>query len=199
MEPADVGVLWVDAHADLNTPESSGSMNMHGMPLSFLMGLADPKTVPGLEWMTDCQVPVLKPSRLVYVGLRDVDAAERVMLHELGITAFTMREVDKYGIAKVMELAMAQLVNSAEAALHVSFDIDALCPTWAPSTGTSVFGGLTMREANFIAESVAETGALRSLDMVEVNPALGANRSDVERTADMGNALIAKMLGHQLL
>jgi len=198
MDP-DVGVLWVDAHADLHTPESSPSMNLHGMPLSFLMGLADPSKVAGLEWMVDYKVPVLKPSRLVYIGLRDIDLAERVMLRQLGITAFTMREVDKFGIAKVMELALAQLVNSFDAALHISFDIDALCPTWAPSTGTSVFGGLTMREANFIAESVAETGAVRSLDMVEVNPALGSDSNDVERTADMGNTIITKMLGHRLL
>lgn len=157
MDP-DVGVLWVDAHADLHTPESSPSMNLHGMPLSFLMGLADPSKVAGLEWMVDYKVPVLKPSRLVCkspslpgrvcqahvavlthsstdIGLRDIDLAERVMLRQLGITAFTMREVDKFGIAKVMELALAQLVNSFDAALHISFDIDALCPTWAPSTG----------------------------------------------------------------
>jgi len=195
----DVGVLWVDAHADLHTPESSPSMNMHGMPLSFLMGLADPRSVAGMEWMAEYDVPVLKPSRLVYVGLRDIDRGERVMLQQLGITAFTMREIDKHGIAKVMELSLAQLVNSSDSSLHVSFDIDALCPTWAPSTGTTVFGGLTMREANYITESVAETGALRSLDMVEVNPALGSDSKDVERTADMGNMLISSMLGQRLL
>lgn len=195
----EVGVLWVDAHADLHTPESSPSMNMHGMPLSFLMGLADPENITGFEWMSKYEIPILRPSKLVYVGLRDIDRGERVMLKQLGITAFTMREIDRFGIAKVMDLAMAQLVNSSDSSLHVSFDIDSLCPTWAPSTGTKVFGGLTMREANYITETIAESGALKSLDMVEVNPMLGSNEEDVHRTADMGNQLITSMLGQRLL
>ena len=198
---ADTGVLWVDAHADLHTPESSPSMNMHGMPLGLLTGLCRPADIVGFEWLDDPQhnIPKLKPERLVYVGLRDVDHAEKVMLKQLGITAFTMRDVDKYGIAHVMDLAMAQLAPSAEAPLHVSFDIDAVCPTWAPATGTTVAGGLSFREANYVTEAVAETGALGSLDMVEVNPTLGQLHEDAAKTADLGNMLITSMLGDSII
>ena len=125
--------------------------------------------------------------------------ANLVMLKQLGITAFTMRDIDKFGIAHVMDLAMAQLAPSAEAPLHVSFDIDAVCPTWAPATGTTVAGGLSFREANYVTEAVAETGALGSLDMVEVNPTLGQLHEDATKTADLGNMLITSMLGDSII
>ena len=188
----NVGVLWVDAHADINTPDSLLSMNMHGMPLSFLMGLVDPSTVAGFEWMAN--VPVLQPHRLVYVGLRDIDEAELVIMRSLGITAFTMHEVNAFGIQNVMAQAMGQLVGNNASTLHVSWDIDAVDPTWAPSTGTSVLGGLSLTEATHMAEVVAATRCLASLDMVEVNPMLGAGLDDANRTADFANTLVTTML-----
>ena len=195
----DVGVLWIDAHADIHTPESSPSMNMHGMPLSFLMNITDTRKIKGFEWLYDYNVPTLLSEKLVYIGLRDVDKEERVILKNMGITAFTMHEIDKFGIAKVMELALSQLCHSPNINLHVSFDIDAVCPTVAPATGTAVPGGLSFREANYITECVAETGALRSLDMVEVNPNLNKVNGDAIRTADMANMLIASLLGDTIL
>ncbi len=189
----NVGVLWVDAHADINTPESSLSMNMHGMPLSFLMDLVDATTVPGFEWMAN--VPVLQPHRIVYVGLRDIDDAELVILRSLGITTFTMHDVKTLGIQSIMQQAMRQLVGTtAPSTLHVSWDIDAVDPAWAPSTGTSVTGGLSMSEAGYIADIVAATHALASVDMVEVNPMLGGGVDDANRTADFANTLISSML-----
>ena len=198
---ADIGVLWIDAHADLHTPETSPSMNIHGMPLSFLMGLSHPNDIVGFEWMncSTYSIPKLRPERLVYIGLRDVDYAERIMLKELNIMAFTMKDIDKYGIAHVMELAMAQLRPSPNTPLHVSFDIDAVCPTWAPATGTTVIGGLSFREANYITEVVAETRSLCSLDMVEINPTLGKGYGEEVKTVDLGNILITSLLGNTII
>jgi arginase len=139
-------------------------------------------------------VPVLQPHRLVYVGLRDIDEAELVIMRSLGITAFTMHEVNAFGIQNVMAQAMGQLVGNNASTLHVSWDIDAVDPTWAPSTGTSVLGGLSLTEATHMAEVVAATRCLASLDMVEVNPMLGAGLDDANRTADFANTLVTTML-----
>jgi len=175
----NTGVIWVDAHADINTPAMSVSGNIHGMPVAFLMRLVNPTLVPGWEWMAD--TPVLRPQQIVYIGLRDVDAAERIVLKELGITCYSMQHVDKYGIGGVMERTLDQLHGRP---LHCSYDIDAVDPLHAPSTGTTVRGGLTFREAHYVVEAISETGQLGSLDMVEVNPVLG---NDAENQSETPN------------
>lgn len=193
----DAGIIWVDAHADINTPQTTESGNMHGMPLSFLMnGLVDNSTVPGMEWLVNG--PTMKPEQLVYVGLRDVDAGERRIINELGIKAFTMQEVDRFGIGKTMEMALDHLCGKQQRPLHMSYDIDAVDPLIAPSTGTKVRGGLTWREAHYVAEAVAETNLLCGLDMVEVNPTLAPGQG-AQITVDMALVLIASAMGNRIL
>lgn len=192
----NVGVLWIDAHADINTPATSASGNLHGMPLAFLMraGGLDPAMVPGHEWLTD--VPVLDPSQLVYVGLRDVDEGEVTFIRELGIRHFTMKHVDRHGIGDVMAMALDYL---ADRPIHMSFDIDAVDPEHAPSTGTLVRGGLTWREAHYICEAVFESGALASMDMVEVNPSLSLVGEGASRTAEFAVQLIQSAMGNSII
>jgi arginase len=166
---AELAVIWVDAHADINTPEGSGSGNIHGMPVAFLAGLASPpKENPSVfGWLNDTHK--INPKKLVYIGLRDVDAPEKRTLREHGIKAFSMHDVDRYGIGKVMDMAMEYIGDSP---VHLSFDVDALDPMWAPSTGTPVRGGLTLREGDFICECVHESGQLVAMDLVSTLPPL---------------------------
>lgn len=172
-------IIWVDAHADINTPLVSPSGNLHGMPLAFLMRLCDPTAVPGYDWLKD--VPRLDPKNVVYIGLRDIDETEKNMIRDIKVKAFTMHAVDKYGIGKIMEMALDHLnlnmsgdgsEGSRTTPIHISFDIDSVDPTYAPATGTAVPGGLSYREAHYLVEEVAATRLLVGLDMVEVNPQL---------------------------
>jgi arginase len=192
----NLGVIWVDAHADINTPDTSLSGNIHGMPISFLSKtLYDATQLPGFEWMK--AVPALNGNQLVYIGLRDVDQKERALIREMGATAYTMYDIDKYGIGKVMEMALADL---GDRPLHCSYDIDACDPAIAPSTGTTVRGGLTFREAHFVAEEIAQTGRLKSFDMVEVNPTLNTDPKDHgATTVQMALALVASALGDTIV
>eukprot|EP00048_Salpingoeca_helianthica_P024204 m.30519 g.30519 ORF g.30519 m.30519 type:complete len:369 (-) comp9248_c1_seq1:251-1357(-) len=193
----ETGVVWVDAHADLNTPMSSPSGNMHGMPVAFLMRLIDPTTVPGCEWLAS--LPRLRPEQIAYVGLRDLDREERNVLRNLDIKAFTMYHVDRYGIGKVMEMLLDHL---GDRPLHMSYDIDACDPVIAPSTGTKVRGGLSFREAHYVAEAVAETGRLGSLDMVEINPQLFEQKDGTQGTddtVDLTLALVSDAFGNRIL
>lgn len=156
----DACVIWVDAHADINTPETTDSGNIHGMPVSFLLGLAG--TVPEFSWVK----PVLKPNKLVYIGLRDIDSGEKKILKDNGIKAFSMHEVDRYGIGKVVEMALDAFNPNRDLPIHLSFDVDALDPSVAPSTGTPVRGGLTFREGHYICEAICETGLLVAFDLM---------------------------------
>ena len=189
----DMAVIWVDAHADINTPEMSYSGNIHGMPLAFLTGLATDKPDAPFGWLKDDQKISVK--KLVYIGLRDVDRAEKKLLRENGIKAFSMHDVDRYGIGKVMDMALGWI--GSDTPIHLSFDIDALDPMWAPSTGTAVRGGLTLREGDFIAECVHETGSLVALDLVEVNPSL--EEQGVQETVRAGVSIVRCALGDTLL
>lgn len=170
----DLCVLWVDAHADINTPLTSASGSLHGMPLSFLIheikekGLA-PTGLPGFDWIKT----VIDAKSLAYIGLRDVDPYEKLFIENLGIKVITIPDVDKYGIESCVEEALQAINPTGTRPLHVSFDIDALDPNYAPSTGTPVREGLTIRESLYIAEQVANSGCLRTLDLVEVNLSLG--------------------------
>jgi len=189
---ADACVVWVDAHADINTIETTHSGNIHGMPVSFLLGLGSKEEE--FSWIK----PALKPERLVYIGLRDIEAGEKKILRENNIKAFSMHEVDKYGIGKIVEMALDHVNPGRNLPIHLSFDVDALDPTVAPSTGTPVRGGLTFREGHYICEAIYETGLLVALDLMEVNPSL-ANAADVEKTVAVGCSLVRAALGETLL
>lgn len=188
----DACVIWVDAHADINTVESTDSGNIHGMPVSFLMGLGS--KVPEFSWVK----PALKTDSIVYIGLRDVDAGEKKILRENNIKAFSMHEVDKYGIGKVVDMALDHVNPNRDRPIHLSFDVDALDPSVAPSTGTPVRGGLTFREGHYICEAVYETQCLVALDLMEVNPSL-ADQPSVEQTVAVGCSLLRAALGETLL
>lgn len=189
----EIAVIWVDAHADINTPETSDSGNIHGMPVAFLSGLAtDEKDAP-FGWLTDEHR--ISVSKLVYIGLRDVDRGEKKILRENNIKAFSMHDIDRHGIGKVMDMALGWI--GQDTPIHLSFDVDALDPMWAPSTGTPVRGGLTLREGDFIAECVHETGNLVALDLVEVNPSL--EEHGVSETVRAGVSIVRCALGDTLL
>lgn len=183
----EVGLIWVDAHGDFNTPETSPSGNLHGMPLAALTGYV--KTgLPCFEWLENG--PHLNPKRVALVGVRSLDTGEKRLLHEAGISVFTMKEIDRYGIGRVMEQVL-EAVEADKRPLHVSFDIDSMDPIDAPGTGTRVRGGLTYREAHYIVETLADTKKLGSMDLVEINPVLDNHN----QTSVLGVELIASALG----
>ncbi|KAL1962077.1 hypothetical protein VTN77DRAFT_605 [Rasamsonia byssochlamydoides] len=189
----ELAVIWVDAHADINTPETSPSGNIHGMPVAFLTGLAKEERKDIFGWLQ--KEHLINVNKLVYIGLRDVDRGEKKILRENGIKAFSMHDIDRHGIGRVVEMALAHIGNDTP--IHLSFDVDALDPLWAPSTGTPVRGGLTLREGDFIAECVHETGNLVAMDMVEVNPSLEAGGAT--ETIRTGCSLVRSALGDTLL
>ncbi|ERS98853.1 arginase [Sporothrix schenckii 1099-18] len=192
----EMAVIWVDAHADINTPETSGSGNIHGMPVAFLTGIASDTNKDYFGWLRPEHR--LNVTKLVYIGLRDVDAGEKRILREHGIKAFSMFDIDKHGIGRVMEMALAHI--GSDTPIHLSFDVDALDPMWAPSTGTPVRGGLTLREGDFICESVHETGQLIAMDLVEVNPSLAPEQDmGAHETVRAGCSLVRCALGESLL
>ncbi|KAK4222404.1 arginase-like protein [Podospora fimiseda] len=183
----EMAVIWVDAHADINTPETSGSGNIHGMPVSFLTGLATEEDESIFGWVKKENQISLK--KLVYIGLRDVDKGEKRILRENGVKAFSMFDIDRHGIGRVMEMALAHI--GSDTPIHLSFDVDALDPMWAPSTGTPVRGGLTLREGDYICECVHETGSLVAVDLVEVNPSLAPpNDIGAHETVRAGCSLV---------
>lgn len=182
------GVLWVDAHADLNTPSTSPSGNIHGMPLAHLLGLGDER-LTGV-WGGG---PVLRPEDVVLIGLRSIDPPERALIHDLGIAAFTMKDVDQRGMATVAAEALERLSGAGR--IHVSFDADALDPDLAPGVGTPVKGGLSYREAHLLMELVSDSGWAASLDLVEVNPILDIQN----RSAAIMTEMAASLLGKKIL
>jgi len=191
----DTCIIWVDAHADINTHETSPSGNIHGMPVAFLLALTGMRTTPGFEWMRD--VPILTPSSIVYIGLRDVDPGEQETLHRLGITAFSMHEVDKFGISEVMQRAMNKINPDRSRPLHLSFDVDGIDNSLVPATGTAVPGGLNYRETRYICEYCYGSGLLASLDLVEINPKLSdeaGRRSTLETSLMLVKAVFGKTL-----
>ena len=197
----NIGVIWVDAHADLNTPATSGSGNMHGMPVGLLMDHPTEKTdfskLPGFEYLIDG--PRLDPSQVVYIGLRDVDASERVWIRELGIKAFTMYDIDHLGIGQVMDKTFEYLLkDDPDRPIHLSYDIDAVDPAWAPATGTAVRGGLTYREAHFVGEAVAQSGNLASAEIVELNTTLSPGEGG-DDTVELGLQLITSFMGKSII
>lgn len=189
----EMAVIWVDAHADINIPEMSPSGNIHGMPMAFLTRLAREDKPDIFGWLQDEHI--ISTSKLVYIGLRDVDRGEKKILRDNGIKAFSMHDVDRHGIGRVVEMALAHIGNDTP--IHLSFDVDGLDPQWAPSTGTPVRGGLTLREGDFICECVHQTGNLVAMDLVEVNPSLES--VGAAETIRAGCSLVRSALGDTLL
>jgi arginase len=184
-----VGLVWFDAHADSNTGETSPSGNIHGMPLAVALGLG----APGLVNLSG-SCPMVDGSRAAAVGLRDIDTAERANVRASGLGAFTMRDIDERGMRAVMEEAIKRASNGT-AGIHVSFDLDAMDPDYAPGVGTPSPGGLSYREAHLAMEMLADTGKVVSAELVEVNPILDQRNG----TARLGVELLASLLGKKIL
>lgn len=184
-----IGVIWVDAHADMNTPESSPSGNVHGMPLACCIGRG-PRELTGIAGA----VPMVAPENVAIVGLRSVDDLERLNVRGTGVHAFTMRDIDERGMRTVMQQAIVA-ASAGTAGFHVSFDMDSVDPAEAPGVGTPVPGGLTYREAHLAMELVCDSGRMTSMEVVEVNPVMDV----ANRTALLGVELVMSALGKRIL
>jgi arginase len=182
----DVGVLWIDAHGDINTPETSPSGNIHGMPVAAILGLAP--LAPSLGW----DRRRVKPSRVVLFGTRTLDAGERLTIREQGVRMFTMHEIDQIGVPAA--IAQALEVLQGPGGIHISLDMDAVDPLEAPGVGTPWPGGLTYREAHLAMELLAATGQVSSMEVVEVNPI----HDHENRTAKLAEELILSALGRTI-
>jgi arginase len=184
-----VGVLWIDAHADMNTPQSSPSGNVHGMPLACSIGL-------GARELTHLRgyAPKVDPTNVAIVGLRSVDEIERLNVRGTGVHPFTMRDIDERGLRSVIREAIEHATRGTSG-FHLSFDMDAVDPREAPGVGTPVRGGFTYREAHLVMETVCDSGLMTSLEIVEVNPVL----DEANRTALLGVELVMSALGKRIL
>ena len=184
-----IGVIWIDAHADLNTPGSSKSGNVHGMPLAHLLGHGDGAlaNVAGVN-------PAVRAENVAIVGLRDADDAEREHIAKWKIRALTMRAIDERGVRAVMQEAI-EVASRDTAGIWVSFDLDCIDPEEAPGVGTAVPGGVTYREAHLAMEMLADTGKIIGIDLVEVNPVL----DERNLTAGVGTEMLLSALGKQIL
>ncbi len=185
----EVGLIWFDAHADMNTPESSPSGNLHGMPLAHLLGYGLPELV-NLEGFA----PKINPKYIAHIGARDLDLGEKKLIRELGINCWTMHEIDRFGMNYCIEKAI-EVAMQAPNGFAVTFDVDALDPTDAPGSGTLVRGGFSYREAHLALERIAETDKMVSFEIVEVNPMLDRDN----RTSELAVELILSVLGKRIL
>lgn len=185
---AEIGLIWIDAHGDFNTPETSDSQNVHGMALAVLLGLGPRELVdigrPGQK---------VKPENVVMIGVRDLDEKEKVLVRASGCTVFTMRDVDEIGIRGVMTSILLRFSHVGK--IHVSLDLDVMDPLDAPGVGTPSQGGLTYREGQLIMEILAETEKLHSVDIMEINPILDIQN----RTAQMAVNLVSSLFGKKIL
>lgn len=184
-----LGLIWFDAHADMNTPESTPSGNIHGMPLAVVLGFGVPELteVAGFS-------PKLDPTLCVHVGARDIDPGERALIQKLDLRFITMREIDERGMSACIDEAI-NIASRATSGYSVTFDVDVLDPGDAPGSGTLVRGGLTYREAHLAMEKISEAGGMQSLEVVEINTALDINN----KTAELGVELILSALGKTIL
>jgi arginase len=184
-----IGLLWVDAHGDMNTPATSLSGNVHGMPLAALVG-PEPAELARIGTSS----PKALPAHTVIIGVRNLDDREKIAVRDSHVHVFTMKDIDRQGIASIVEQAV-NLAGNGTAGIHVSFDMDVCDPTIAPGVGTPVKGGLNYREAHMVMEIVADSGLLTSLDLVEVNPTLDLQNT----TAQLGTELALSALGMKIL
>ncbi len=184
-----LGVIWVDAHSDINTPRTSPTGNVHGMPLAALLGLG-----PASLGAIGGRFRKIEPGNVALVGIRSVDEGEREHLRRLGVHVYTMADIDRHGIHIVMEKAIGNVTKDTEL-VHVSFDLDAVDPSLAPGVGTPVKGGLDYREAHLVMESICAAGVMSSLEIVEVNPIL----DDRNRSAEFAVELVQSAFGKKIL
>ncbi|MBV8730215.1 MAG: arginase [Acidobacteriia bacterium] len=184
-----VGIVWLDAHADMNTPESSPSGNVHGMPLACIVGFG-PEELTGLFGYS----PKVDPHNAAIVGLRDVDAAEKPQVRDSGVSASTMRDIDERGLRAVMVEAIGR-ASEGTAGFVLSLDMDFVDPRDAPGVGTPVRGGVTYREAHLAMEMICDSGKMLAMEVVEVNPVI----DEVNRTADLAVELVMSALGKRIL
>lgn len=185
----NLGVIWYDAHGDLNTAETSPSGNIHGMPLAVSLGIGHPM-LTGIGGYS----PKIKAENIVIIGARALDEGEKDIIKELGIKTYTMHEIDRLGMTKVMEEAIAYLKDKTDG-VHLSLDLDGLDPTDAPGVGTPVNGGISYRESHLAMEMLAESKIITSAEFVEVNPIL----DDKNKTASVAVALMTSLFGEKLL
>ena len=185
----NIGLIWVDAHADMNVPGSSPSGNIHGMPLAHLLGHGD----ADMNDILGCR-PAVRAANSVLIGIRDVDRREREIVRESGITAFTMRDIDELGMTEVSRRAV-EIATDGTAGFHVSFDVDGCDPSVMPGSGTLVPGGISYREAHQLFELCADTGAMTSMDVVELNPFLDDKNVSAERAV----TLVQSAFGRSIL
>jgi arginase len=184
-----IGVIWIDAHADMNTPEISPSGNVHGMPLASCLGSGPPELTDIFGYS-----PKMEARNTVLIGLRDVDERERALVRELGVVTFTMRDIDELGLRKIMEQALAAACDGT-AGFHLSLDMDAVDPDEAPGVGTPVRGGMSYREAHLSMEMICDSNRMISMEVVEVNPVL----DEANRTALLGIELVMSAMGKKIL
>ena len=184
-----IGMIWIDAHPDMNTPQTSPSGNIHGMPLASCIGMGPPELTRLFGFS-----PKVDPARVALVGIRDVDMMERTNVRESGVHAFTMRDIDERGLQEVMAQAI-KIASRGTAGFHLSFDLDFVDPKDAPGVGTPVRGGATYREAHLAMEMINDSGGMLSMEAVEVNPVF----DEVNRTAELAVELITSALGKKIL
>jgi arginase len=184
-----IGLLWIDAHGDMNTPSTSPSGNVHGMPLAALLG-SEPAELADIGGFS----PKVRPEHTVLIGVRNLDEREKGLVRASRVHVFTMKDIDRQGIASIAEQAV-KLAGSGTAGIHVSLDMDVCDPSIAPGVGTPVKGGLNYREAHMLMEIVADSDRLTSLDIVEVNPTLDVRNA----TAQLGSELALSALGKKIL
>jgi arginase len=184
-----LGLLWIDAHPDMNTPQTSPSGNVHGMPLACCIGLGPRKLTHLFDY-----APKVDPKNVALIGLRDVDQMERPHVRNSGVRAFTMRDIDERGLRAVMEEAL-EIASAGTEAFHVSLDMDAVDPQQAPGVGTPVRGGLSYREAHLAMEMINDTGRMASVEVVEVNPVI----DEANRTALLAVELLTSAMGKRIL
>ncbi|MDQ2710749.1 MAG: arginase [Acidobacteriota bacterium] len=184
-----IGLIWIDAHSDMNTPETSPSGNIHGMPLACCIGQGPPELTEIFGYS-----PKVQARNVVLIGLRDVDMTERGMVRNSGVRAFTMRDIDERGLRNVMKEAI-KIASDGTAGFHLSLDMDVLDPDEAPGVGTPVRGGITYREAHLAMETICDCSRMLSMEVVEVNPVL----DDANRTALLGVELVMSAMGKKIL
>lgn len=184
-----VGLIWIDAHTDINTPETSPTGNVHGMPLAAIMGLGPPELANIFDFS-----PKVAPENCVLVGVRDIDAVEKENVRKAGVEVYTMRDIDERGMRAVMEEAL-RIAGRGTAGYHISLDMDWIDPEDAPGVGTPVRGGATYREAHLVMEAIADHGRMTSFEIVEVNPVIDEHN----RTADLAVELALSVFGKKIL
>ena len=185
----ETGIIWIDAHSDMNTDQTTPSGNIHGMPMAASLGIGNVQLVNLLDFS-----PKVKPENCVLIGVRSIDLLEKENIKKLGVAVYTMSDIDKLGIHRIIARVLKQFQKKVDH-IHVSFDLDVVDPTFAPGVGTPVPGGLSYREAHLLMESIAECGCMSSLEVTEVNPIL----DNKNKSAEFATNIIASSLGQRIL